>query len=244
MIPTVVVERVLAPGNETLTLYRRGEQFMLRVGGIELMSSHDPTSERELGRLSCEPIQSSAPKVMIGGLGLGFTLRAALDALPATARVEVVELIPDVVRWNRTVFGHLAGHPLDDRRVTVIEDDVANVIARGRDYDAIILDVDNGPSAIYRGNERILGRGLAALHAALSPGSLFTLWSCFRTDSFTRTLQRAGFDAEVRPIKRQKGNPRHFIWFATKPRVVAAPRPATKPRPRPGAARPRRSRGT
>ena len=200
-------------------LTQHGKQFSIRVAGVELMSSVNHGSEDELGRLSCAPLKSQAPRVLIGGLGMGFTLRAALDVLPPGARVEVVELIPDVVRWNRTVYGQLANHPLDDPRVTVVEEDVANVIERGRDYDAIVLDVDNGPDGVYHANRGLYQRrGLDAAHTALAPGGLLTVWSCFESPTFTRWLRAAGFSVELRNIKtKYKGGPRHCIWFAVKP---------------------------
>jgi spermidine synthase len=214
----VVLDRATSPGGEQLVLSQRGQQFSIRVAGVELMSSVNHGSEDELGKQSAALVKSPAPHVLIGGLGMGFTLRAALDALPATARVDVVELVPDVVRWNRTVYGQLANHPLSDPRVTLIEADVAHVIERGRDYDAIVLDVDNGPDGVYRDNRSLYQqRGIDAAYGALVPGGLLTVWSSFESPTFTRWLRAAGFAVELRAIKsKYKGGPRHCIWFATK----------------------------
>ena len=219
MIPTVVIDRASSPGGEQLVLSQHGQQFSIRVAGVELMSSVNHGSEDELGRLSCEHVKVPAPKVLIGGLGMGFTLRAALDALPPAARVDIVEIVPDVVRWNRTVYGQLAGHPLQDPRVNLMEEDVAVVIERGRDYDAIVLDVDNGPDGVYRDNRGLYQRrGLEAAYTALVPGGLLTVWSCFESPTFTRWLRSVGFAVELKSIKaKYKGGPRHCIWFATKP---------------------------
>lgn len=222
MIPTVVIERVASPGGE-LVLARRGDEFTLRVAGVELMSSRDHASELELGRATVARLPAAGrPQILVGGLGFGFTLRAALDALPAAARVEVVELVPDVVRWNRGVLGPLAGHPLADPRVTVIEADVAAVIgaAKAR-YDAIILDVDNGPDAVYPGNAVHYRRaGLAAAHRALVPGGWLAVWSSFESPTFTAWLREVGFAAEVVTLRaRAGGRPRHYAWFAQRRQV-------------------------
>ncbi len=218
MIPTVVIDRATSPGGEQLVLSQHGQQFSIRVAGVELMSSVNHGSEDELGTRSASLIKSASPRVLIGGLGMGFTLRAALDALPAAARVEIVELVPSVVRWNRTVYGQLANHPLQDPRVTLIEEDVAHVIERGHDYDAIVLDVDNGPDGVYRDNRGLYQqRGIDAAYGALAPGGLLAVWSCFESPTFTRWLRAAGFAVDLRNIKaKYKGGPRHCIWFATK----------------------------
>jgi spermidine synthase len=218
VIPTVVIDRASSPGGEQLVLSQHGKQFSIRVAGVELMSSVNHGSEDQLGRMSCESLKVPAPRILIGGLGMGFTLRAALDALPATASVDIVEIVPSVVHWNRTVYGQLANHPLNDSRVTLIEDDVAQVIERGRDYDAIVLDVDNGPDGVYRDNRGLYQRrGLEAMYTALVPGGLLTVWSCFESPTFTRWLRDVGFTVELRNIKaKYKGGPRHCIWFATK----------------------------
>lgn len=243
VIPVVVVERVPTPGGE-MVLSRRGDEFAIRVGGVQLMSSRSHDSEDELGRRAGAFVRSvRAPRMLVGGLGLGFTLRAALEALPPTARVEVVEIVPAVVRWNRTILGGLAGNPLDDPRVSVIEGDVGRVIAGsppGR-YDAILLDVDNGPDEIFERNGALYRRaGLIAAHAALAPGGVLAVWSAFESPTFTRWLREVGFTVEVALIRSaQRRGPRHYIWFAQR---AAAERAAAAPPAAPAApaARPRR----
>ena len=206
----------MSPGGE-LVLSRRGEEYAIRVAGIELMSSRDHSSEDELGRAAVARLEATSPRVLIGGLGMGFTLRAALDALPATAHVEVVEIVPDVVRWNRGVLAKLAGEPLADPRVEVIEADVAHVIRKATDrYDAIVLDVDNGPDAVYEGNAALYKRnGLAAAKAALVPGGWLAVWSSFRSSTFTTWLREVGFAVDLVTMKSKfKSGPTHYVWFA------------------------------
>lgn len=214
VIPTVVVERAQVPGGE-LVLSRRGDEWAIRVRRVELMSSRNHGSEDELGRMTCARIgKRVAPRLLVGGLGLGFTLRAALDALDATARVDVVEIVPAIVRWNRELLGDLAKRPLDDARVTVIEADVADVIrgARGA-YDAILLDVDNGPDGVYDGNAGLYKRaGLAAAHAALVPGGVLAVWSSFESPTFTSWLRAVGFTVDLQGVR--TAGARHYIWFA------------------------------
>jgi len=215
MVPRVVIERVAVPGGE-LVLSRRGTEYAIRVGGIELMNSRDHGSEDELGRQTAARLTRPKPHVMIGGLGMGFTLRAALDALPADARVDVVEIVPAIVRWNRGELAPLAKEPLADPRVTVIEGDVAEAIRTGRDHDAIILDVDNGPDAVYEGNAALYKRkGLAAARAALAPGGWLAVWSSFQSKTFTTWLREVGFAVDLVTMKSKfKSGPTHYVWFA------------------------------
>ena len=233
MVPRVVIERVASPGGE-LVLSRRGDEYSIRVAGVELMTSRDHGSEDELGRRTAARILAARPRVLIGGLGMGFTLRAALDALPAGARVDVVEIVPAIVRWNRGELAALARDPLADPRVTVIEADVARVIRDAKAaYDAIVLDVDNGPDAVYEGNAALYRqRGLAAARAALVPGGWLAVWSSFRSSTFTRWLEQAGFAAELATLRStHRGGATHFVWFAQRP---AAPRSRLPSRPRRG----------
>lgn len=220
MIPTIILERVATTGGE-MVLSRHGRDFSIRVGGTELMNSRNHGSEDELGRRAGELVAGArAPRLLIGGLGLGYTLRATLEVVPRDARVEVVELVPQVVQWNRTYVGALAKHPLDDPRVAVIEDDVARVIARSAParYDAILLDVDNGPDEVFEHNAALYRRtGVAAAFAALAPGGVLAVWSAFPSHTFTRWLRDAGFAVEQTSVKAQRGGPRHFLWFARRP---------------------------
>lgn len=217
MIPVEVLERVQTPSGE-LVLSRRDQDYAIRIRGVELMSSRNHGSEDELGTQTCARLRGvAAPRVLVGGLGLGFTLRATLDALPADAAVDLVEIIPAVLRWNREIYGHLARHPLADPRVTATCDDVARVIATNNScYHAILLDVDNGPDAVLDGNEGLYKRtGLERAHAALVPGGVLAVWSSFESATFTRWLRGTGFEVEVVAIKsKHKGGPRHHIWFA------------------------------
>ena len=220
MIPTVVLERVRAPGGE-LVLNQRGKQFWIQLAGVELMNSRDHSSEDELARRAIAKLDGRPrPRVLVGGLGLGFTLRAALDVLPAAAKVDVVEIVPAVVRWNREIFGGLAGHPLSDPRVTVIEGDVGNVIAEAdRDYDVIVIDVDNGPEGVGFGNTTLYRRtSLAAMLRALTPGGTLGVWSSFQSPTFTHSLDAVGFVAEAVKFRSKfSGGPTHHLWFARRP---------------------------
>jgi len=206
---------VAVPGGE-LVLAKRGDEYSIRVASVELMNSRDHSSEDELGRQTVQRVTAKQPRVLIGGLGFGFTLRAALDALPQGAHVDVVEIIPAIVRWNRTLLAELAGNPLADPRVTVIEDDVANVIRAAKGYDAIVLDVDNGPDAVYDGNAALYKqRGLAATRAALTAGGWLAVWSSFASKTFTTWLREVGFAPELVTMKSKfKGGPTHYVWFA------------------------------
>jgi spermidine synthase len=209
LLPTVILERVAVPGGE-LVLSKRGDELSIRLRGVELMSTRNHDSEDELGRRTAQ--LAGTGRVLIGGLGFGFTLRAVLAH--GSSRVDVAELVPAVVRWNRT---HVADHVLDDPRVTVIEDDVANVIARSAaTYAAIALDVDNGPDELFEANQRLYGkRGLAAARCALTPGGALAVWSAFESTAFTARLREAGFAVEVARVKARGA--RHVIWLARAP---------------------------
>jgi spermidine synthase len=216
---TVTYEAADLDGSE-MVLEREGPHVCIRMGPRTLMASDAHDSEDELGRLIASAVtEVASPRILIGGLGLGFTLRAALDGLPPSARVDVAELVPDVVRWNREDCGEYAGRPLEDARVTLFIEDVAAVIARSREtYDAIALDVDNGPSAVtHPRNERLYKRaGLAMAHDALRPGGVLAVWSSFPSELFTRALQDLGGTVELVETTVGIGAPQHYIWLATK----------------------------
>ena len=222
MIPWQRIDTAAVPGSgEKLDLYRRGAEFSIRGDGFELMNSRMHGSEETLARLACRRIQHrSRIRVLIGGLGMGFTLAAALAVLPADSHVVVAELVPAVVAWNRGALAHLAGRPLADERVSVREVDVAETIAASRkEFDAIILDVDNGPDGLTRPeNDRIYGlRGLTAAHAALRTGGILAVWSAAPDRAFALRLRQADFQVEERSASgrnRRKGG-RHMIWLAT-----------------------------
>ena len=215
-----LIERVALPDGKEMVLSRWDEHIAIAVDRRPLMSSHEHGSEDELGRLVGARAQGVArPRVLIGGLGLGYTLRAALDVLPAAAKVVVAELVPAVVRWNRQEHGGLAGRPLDDPRVTVFVGDVAKKLVPTGRYDAILLDVDNGPDALsHAGNANLYKRaGLTRARAALRPGGLLAVWSAFPSRTFTLWLKTVGFEVElVRATPTTPGGPRYYIWLATR----------------------------
>jgi spermidine synthase len=223
MIPWIQLAEADVPDGGRLRLMQRGTEFSIMAGPIELMNSRLNGSERALATLVCERLgKVKAPQVLIGGLGMGFTLRAALADLPATARVMVAELIPAVVAWARGPLAHIFEGSLDDPRVTVRESDVAASIADGKaGFDAILLDVDNGPGGLSReANDGLYSaQGLAAARRALRPGGILAVWSSGPSREFTSRLGRAGFHVEevkVRANRTGKGA-RHIIWLAAAP---------------------------
>jgi spermidine synthase len=210
------------PGGAELTLYRRGGDYMIVLDRNELMSSRMSGSEEALANLSCERIGARPrPHLLIGGYGMGFTLRAALAALDASAEITVAELVPEIIEWARGPMAELAAGCLDDPRVHLVQADVADVIAEARGaYDAILLDVDNGPDGLVRqGNDRLYSAaGIAAAIAALRPGGVLAIWSAGPDPAFAKRLSRAGLmvdEVAVRARSNGKG-PRHVIWFATR----------------------------
>jgi spermidine synthase len=215
--PTIVIECVKSPVGE-IQLSRRGRDFAIHVDGVDLMDSKNHQSEDELGQLAGDLVRHvGRPRILIGGLGLGYTLRAALDTVTEFARIDIAEIVPAVVRWNRTILAPLTRQPLADPRVTLIEDDVARVIrdAPGR-YDAIVLDVDNGPDGICEDNAALyMPDGLASIRAALAQGGVLVIWSAFDSEVFTKELGDAGFDVEVQRIRTwHGGGGDHFFWVA------------------------------
>lgn len=220
MIARELIDTAQVPGGEELRLYRHDRDFMIVLGHNELMSSRMSGSEVALATQSCARIAgASRPHVLIGGYGMGFTLRAALEALPAQARVTVAELVPEIIAWARGPMAELAAGCLDDPRVELVMADVTEVIAAGHArYDAILLDVDNGPDGLVRqANDRIYSeRGLRAARAALRPGGVLAIWSAARDDAFAARLRKNGFQVDevtVRARSNGKG-PKHVIWFA------------------------------
>lgn len=221
MIPWVQLDAAKTPdGEQELRLKRRGAEFSIMLGANELMNSRLSGSEEALATLSCRKIGGRpAPKILIGGLGMGFTLRAALAGLGQDAKVTVAELVPAVVAWARGPMAELFGGCLDDPRVTIAETDVARLIHAGPAYDAILLDVDNGPEGLTRkANDALYdGPGLHASHAALRPGGVLAVWSSAPDAGFTRRLQRAGFAVEEAKVRAHgKRGARHVVWLAVK----------------------------
>jgi spermidine synthase len=228
MTPRELIATAAVPGGPDLRLFRRGSDFMIVMDRNELMSSRMSGSEEALALMTCDRLGVSgqggdrAPHLLIGGYGMGFTLRAALGRLGPDARLTVAELVPDIIAWARGPMADLAAGCLDDPRVTLIQDDVAAVIAAAPStYDAILLDVDNGPDGLVRrDNDRLYTmRGLSAARAALRPGGILAIWSAAPDKGFAALLGTAGFrvdEVAVRARSNGKG-PKHVIWFAARP---------------------------
>lgn len=192
------------PGGPVLRLMRRGAEYLLFADGGVLMSSRVKASEQALARDGLAPIVGRPrPRVAIGGLGMGFTLRAALDALPADASVVVCELFEAVVDWNRGELGLASGQPLADPRVQVHVGDVLTWLARQRGLDAVLLDVDNGPEAFTTAENRDLYglAGLATVAAALAPGGVAAFWSAWHAPGFVRSLEDVGLKASAVAVR-------------------------------------------
>ena len=224
MTPRILIDTARIPGGADMQLFSRGDDFMIVVDRNELMSTRMNGSEIALATLALERIAGvKAPKVLIGGYGMGFTLRAVLGAVGPGAVVTVAELVPEIIAWARGPMATVAAGCLDDPRVVVVEGDVADVIRangfEGGGFDAILLDVDNGPDGLVRAeNDRLYApRGLAVAKAALTPGGVLAVWSAGPDAKFVRRLGAAGFAVEEIAVKaRTNGKgPRHVIWFAT-----------------------------
>jgi len=208
-------------GGGELKLMRRGAEYSIMAGAIELMNSRLSGSEEALATLVCARLAGRpGAHLLIGGYGMGFTLRAALGALGPRARVTVGELVPAVVDWARGPMAHLSAGCLEDPRVSVVIGDVAGAIGAGT-YDAILLDVDNGPEGLSRkANDALYDRpGLAAARRALTPGGILAVWSSAPSEAFTRRLAQAGFAVEEGKVRAGGGKPgaRHVIRLATPP---------------------------
>ena len=222
MIPWVQLDSARTPdGAQELRLKRRGAEFSIMLGTNELMNSRLSGSEEALATLSSERLARRArPKILIGGLGMGFTLRAALAAFGTDAAITVAELVPAVVAWARGPMSEIFGGCLDDPRVAIHEADVGQLIGADKAaWDAILLDVDNGPEGIvHKGNDRLYSAvGLATALAALRPGGLLAVWSQGPDSGFTRRLKQTGFAVEEISVRaRAKRGARHVIWIAAK----------------------------
>ena len=212
--------RTRTPDGTELTLARHPDEYVILANGQPLMSSRMHGSEEALAMFGCRRASTlRKPCVLVGGLGMGFTLRAALDSLPPDAVVLVVELVPAIVEWNHGPLGALANQPLNDPRVLIEEGDVATTVgsSNGR-FDAVLLDVDNGPAALTdSSNVRLYSdRGIAAVGAALRAGGVLAVWSARENHAFARRLRRGGFSVQGEHVRgRQKrGGPRHTILIA------------------------------
>lgn len=222
MQPRELIDTAPVPGGQPLKLYRRGRDHMIVLDGNELMSSRMSGSEKALAVMTLDRLKRvSDPHLLIGGYGMGFTLRAALANMRPGGRITLVELVPQIIAWARGPMADLAEGCLDDARVHLVEGDVAAVIASARgSYDAILLDVDNGPDGLTTpANDRLYSAaGLAAAKSALRPGGILAIWSAAPDAAFTRRLRDAGFLVDEVAVKaRDNGKgPRHVIWFAAK----------------------------
>ena len=220
MKPWEELGRASMPDGSEMRLARRDTELVIFVDRRILMSSRMHGSEEHLAALGCRQLGAvRAPHVLVGGLGMGFTLRAALDLLPKDARVVVAELVPAVVEWNRGPLGPLAGHPLDDPRVRIDLRDVGDVIrSSAAAFDAILLDVDNGPDAFtLAGNASLYGdAGVAAVRRALRPGGALAVWATEEDRRFVQRLRRAGFEASAERVRAraERGRSRHVIFLA------------------------------
>ena len=215
-------EAKIPDSGETLRLKRRGQEYSIMLGANELMNSRLSGSEQALATLPLERLAGrEAPKILIGGLGMGFTLRAALAAAGEKARITVAELVPAVIAWAKGPMAELHGGSLADPRVTIWEGDVAAAIrAASSLYDAILLDVDNGPDGLSRpSNDALYGaKGLGEAKQALTTGGVLAVWSSSPDPQFTRRLRQAGFQTEEKPVRAHgKSGARHMIWLAIRP---------------------------
>ena len=226
MIPRETLATASIPGGDTLTLVRHGTDHVVMLGRDELMGTRMRFSEEQLAELTIERLGKPDPRLLIGGYGMGFTLRAALAALGPKGQVTVAEIVPEILEWANGPLAALTGDSLSDPRARIELCDVAALIDDAVDgtlpkYDAILLDVDNGPDGIVRtGNERLYTRtGLARARDALSEGGLLAVWSAAPDPKFARRLKDVGFEVEERTVRARPNNkgPRHTIWFAKAP---------------------------
>ena len=223
MIPWEKLDTALVPGtNGELRLMRRGTEFSIMLGTNELMNSRLSGSEAALATLAAKKIEAIAnPHLLIGGLGMGFTLRAALAVLGAEARIVVAELVPAVVAWARGPMAAIFGDSLSDPRVSIRENDVTEIIrSRRSNFDAILLDVDNGPEGLTRqANDGLYSStGLQAAHTGLRPGGVLAVWSSGPNPPFTKRLRETGFSVNEVAVRAtgRGGGARHVIWIATR----------------------------
>ncbi|WP_262029186.1 hypothetical protein [Microvirga sp. Mcv34] len=223
MIPWILLDTAKIPGDRgDLRLKRRGAEFSIMLGSNELMNSRLSGSEEALARLTCLQLRGRKhPRILIGGLGMGFTLRAALAELGADAQVTVAELVPAVVAWARGPMADVFGDSLTDPRVSIVEGDVGALIRSSRSsYDGILLDVDNGPEGLTRKTNDSLYdlAGLSSARTALTPGGVFAVWSSAPNRAFTQRLRKAGFGVDEVNARAHgtRGGARHTLWIATK----------------------------
>lgn len=231
MKPNITLAEMKTPNGARMTLVEHDGSFCIRVNGQQLMHSSVSTSEVLLGTLGCEKlsaVKGGAPRVLIGGLGLGFTLKAVLAAVGPKAKVDVGELFPEIVAWNRTFLAGLNGKLLDDPRVTVIEKDVRSLIQRATHtpYDALMLDIDNGTTAMVKTENFALYSegGMKLIAAAVKPGGRAVVWSACPDPIIEKRLTKAGFTVQAVPAKLYENAKRfaYMLYVADKPAVTVA----------------------
>ncbi len=227
MIPWKEIDRVPVPGHDgDIVLRQRDTEFSIRTEETELMNSRQHGSEHALAEFTLNQLQGKSHlRILIGGLGMGFTLAAALTQADSKAKIVVSELIPEVIQWNQTYFGDFTGYPLADPRVTIKTEDVARTIRSKKSFwDAILLDVDNGPQALTRKtNDRLYSiTGLKHSCAALRPGGILSVWSSTPDKDFTRRLKQCGFLPDTKTVRSRKPGKGslHTIWFAKKKQLT------------------------
>ena len=229
MKATIKIAEVRTPDGSQMALYQHDLDFIIRVNGEDLMHSHQNESELELARLGCRHLaESKEPRVLIGGLGMGYTLRQTLDMLGPNARVVVGELIGAVVEWNRKFLGALNSEPLEDSRVDLKTGDIVGLISRSKgQFDAILLDVDNGPAAMVdTGNRRLYGyEGMEACRRALVEKGCLAVWSAKPDKKFEQMLVRCGFHVRRFTVPAYKGSKSQFryIWVASEDKKTLPP---------------------
>ena len=223
MIPWKVLDTAKVPGgDEVLRLKQRGSEFVIALGDNQLMSNRLSATEQALATIACDGLRTAQkPRILIGGLGMGFTLRAALKILGPQARIAVAELVPAVVKWARGPMAEIFEGSLDDPRVTIHETDVGELIRAGKQaYDAILLDVDNGPEGLSRvANDALYDdKGLRAAHAALRPGGVLAIWSSAPHPEFAARLRKTKFAVKEIAIRAKgpRGGAQHLMWTATR----------------------------
>jgi len=220
--PFELLGQTVSRDGSEMKLVRRGDEYLILFDGAVLMSSRVHGSEEALATLGCERARRlERPSVLIGGLGMGFTLRATLDLLPSDATVVVAELVPAVVEWNRGPLGPLAKEPLKDKRVRVETGDVGVVLrSRVSQFDAVLLDVDNGPAALTDSNNAGLydSGGIAAAHASLKEEGVLAVWATKEHQKFVQRLNDGGFEVEMQRARGRlaKGGPHHIVFVARK----------------------------
>ena len=224
MDPWITIDSATIPGSNTeLTLLQRDDDFAIRIAGVpgDLMNSRRHHSEAALAELACARLGTiENARVLVGGLGMGFTLAAALRAVPGSAEVIVAELVPAVVEWNRGLLGQCAGRPVEDGRTRVHLGDVADLLKhQAEQFDAILLDVDNGPEAMTSSDNEWLytPAGLKTIYEKLRPEGIVAIWSARADQQFTKRLKKTGFNVQLRTVRARPGKgSRHTIFVAQK----------------------------